>query len=104
MKQDISFDVDFDYALSENITIRLTANVKLRHSTPHYVVSNFHFKNNSHGSLLLDDVNIVAISNKKGISWVHGDSRKETVLSMAIGKAIEAKTVVETVNKKQMNS
>ena len=100
MKRDISFDVDFDYALSENITIRLTANVQLRHSTPHYVVSNFHFKHNPSGSPLLDDVNIVALRNKKSISWVHVDSRKETVLSLAIGKAIEAKTVVETVNKK----
>jgi hypothetical protein len=100
MKQNISFDVDFDYALSENITIRLTANVQLHHSIPHYVVSNFRFKNNPQGSPLLDDVNIVAISNKKGISWVHADSRKETVLSMAIGKVIEEKTIVETVNKK----
>lgn len=100
MKQNISFDVDFDYALSENITIRLTANVQLCHSTPHYVISGFHFKNNPLGSPLLDDVDIMAISNKKGISWVHVDSRKETVLSMAIGRAIETKTEVETVNKK----
>ena len=41
----------------------------------------------------------MAISNKKNTSWVHVDSRKETVLSMAIGKAIEAKAIVETVNK-----
>ena len=96
----ISFVVDFDYTLSENITIRLTANVALHHSTPHYLVSNFHFKNNPHGSPLFDDVNIIAVSNKKGISWVHADSRKETVLSMALGKAIEAATEVEMVNQK----
>ena len=100
MKRDISFDVDFDYALSENITIHLTANVQLCHSIPHYVVSNFRLTNNPHGSPLLDDVNIIAIRNKKGISWVHVDSRKEMMLSMSVGKAIEAKTIVETVDKK----
>jgi len=99
MEKDISFDVDFDYALSENIAIRLTAKVQLRHSTPHYLVSDFHFKDKPNGSPLLNDVNIMAISNKKNTSWVHVDSRKETVLSMAIGKAIEAKAIVETVNK-----
>jgi len=31
---------------------------------------------------------------------VHVDSRKETELSIAIGKAIEAKNVVEIANKK----
>lgn len=95
MKENISFDVTFDYALSENITINLTANVQLLHSTPHYVVSNFHFKNNPGGDPLLNDINIIAVRKKGKISWIHVDSRKETVLSMAIGKAIEAKNLVE---------
>ncbi|HEX5154404.1 MAG TPA: hypothetical protein VFW07_23320 [Parafilimonas sp.] len=99
MKPNISFDVDFDYALSEKVTIRLTANVQLRHSTSRYIVSNFRFKNNLHGSPPLDDVNIIAIRSKKNSSRVHVDSRKETELSMAIGKAIETKPVVETVTK-----
>jgi len=98
MKPGISFDVDFDYALSENITIRLTANVQLQHSIPHYIVSNFHFKENPDGSPLLNDIDIMAIKTSKGISWLHSDSRKETILSMSIGNAIEKKTSVEFVN------
>jgi hypothetical protein len=100
MKEDVSFDVDFDYTLSENITIPLTADVQLLHSTPHYVISNFHFKNNPGGNSLLNDINIIAIKSKKGISWVHTDSRKETMLSIAIGKAIEEKGLVEFEKKK----
>ena len=95
MKNNASYDFDFDYALSENITLSLTANVQLLHSKPHYLVSNFHFKSNPEGTPLLNDINIIAVKNKGKISWIHMDSRKETVLSMAIGKAIEANSMVE---------
>jgi len=95
MKKDISFDVDFDYVLSENIIINLTAHVQLQHSSPHYLVSDFHFKNHPGGAPLLNDINIKAIKSKGRTSWMHTDSRKETVLSMAIGKAIEAKNMIE---------
>lgn len=98
MKTDISFDVDFDYALSESIVIRLTANVQLQHSIPHYIVSNFHFKESPGGSPLLNDIDIMATKTSKGISWLHADSRKETVLSNAIGKAIEEQNMVEFAN------
>jgi len=100
MKKNIFFDVDFDYALSEKISICLTAKVQLLHSIPHYLVSNFHFKDKPDSNPLLNDINIMAIKNKKSINWVHVDSRKETELSIAIGKAIEAKNVVEIANKK----
>src|SRR5438045_7595564 len=99
MKKNISFNVDFDYTLSEDLTLRLTANVQLLHSTPHYLISDIHFKNNSGCSPLLDDINIMAVKNKKGLSWVHADSRKETMLSTAVGKAIEEMNKVETANK-----
>ena len=99
MKKDISFDVDFDYVLSESIKINLTANVQLVHSKPHYLVSDFHFKNNPGGAPLLNDINIKAIKNKGKVSWLHLDSSKETVLSMAIGKAIEAQNRVEFADK-----
>jgi len=95
MKPAISFDVDFDYALSENITLGLTANVQLHHSTPHYSITNFHFKKSPNGAPLLPDIEIMAVKRKDGISWVHTDSCKETILSSAVGKAIEAKNNVE---------
>lgn len=101
MKTDISFDVDFDYALSENITLHLSANVQLQHSIPHYTVSNFHFQESREGKPLLNDIDITAIKKENGISWVHTDSRKETLLSAAIGKAIEEKTDVQFANEVQ---
>jgi hypothetical protein len=90
MKPQNSFSVEFNYALSDTITLKLTASVELKHSLPHYNVSNFHFKNHSSGTSLLPDIDIMAIRRNNEISWIHTDSYKETLLSMAVGKAIEA--------------
>ena len=98
MKTETFFYIDFNYALSEQITTRLTANVQLQHSLPHYLITNFHLEDDPNGSPLLPDIDIVAIKDEKGIRWVHLDSRKETVLSTAIGKSIEARGDVEFVN------
>ena len=90
MEPENSFNVDFDYALSDNVTLKLTATVELKHSLPHYVISNFHFKNNPSGTTVLPDIDIMAIKQNNCISWVHTDSYKETILSIAVGKSIEA--------------
>ncbi len=101
MEQNVFFDIDFDYALSDNITLHLTATVELKHSVPHYLISNFHFKTNPNGSPLLDDMNLMAMQTSNGINWIHADSRKQTLLSEAVGKAIEEKTGVEFANNKK---
>ena len=95
MKTETCFSINFHYVLSENITVNLTANVQLLHSEPNYLITEFHFRNNPEGSALLPDINIKAIRNGTGLSWVHTDSRKETRLSIAVGAAIEARGDVE---------
>ena len=89
MNTNTTFNIDFDYALSDNILIRLTATVQPQHSVPHYLVTNFHFRSNPDGSPPLPDISLVALKREGSISWVHTDSRKETMLSVAVGKAIE---------------
>lgn len=91
MKTEFSFNVEFDYALSENISLKLTANAELHNSIPHYHITDFQIKNNPHPYPLLPDIDIMAIKQQSGISWVHTDSMKETILSVAVGKAIEAR-------------
>ena len=103
MKTEKSFDVDFKYTLSENITVNLTATVNLLHSAPHYLVTNFRFENQRHEHLLLPDINLVAIKKDNKISWLHFDSRKETLLGICVGRAIEEKVEVEFVNIKNKN-
>ena len=89
MKPENSFQIEFDYTLSETIILRLTAKVQLHNSLPHYIVSDFHFKSHSENSPLLPDIDIMAIKTKDDIIWVHTDSFKETILSVVVGKAIE---------------
>jgi hypothetical protein len=101
MNPDKSFDVDFDYALSEHVTLTLSARVELHHSEPHYFVSDFHFRNNPGPNQLLPDIEIMAVKVNDGISWIHTDSFKETILSIAVGKAIEAKGMAEIANKQE---
>lgn len=95
MKKDISFNVDIDYALSENIMLNLIANVQLHHSVPHYLITDFHLKKNPGKKAIMPDIKIMALQHTNGISWVDVDSCKETVLSMSAGKAIENKTEIE---------
>ena len=104
MNTNTTFNIDFDYALSDNILIRLTATVQPQHSVPHYLVTNFHFRSNPGGSPALPDINLVALKREGGISWVHTDSRKETMLSIAVGKAIERTVSVEFANDRQLNA
>jgi hypothetical protein len=89
MKPSNAFNIEFDYTLSDEITLKLTAIVELQHSMPHYYVTDFHLKNHPLHAEFLPDIDIMAIKINDGIKWIHTDSCKETVLSAAIGKAIE---------------
>jgi hypothetical protein len=65
MKAQSSFSVEFDYTLSENVILRLTANAKLHHSIPHYRISDFQFKNFSSEYPLLPDIDIMAVKKER---------------------------------------
>ena len=98
MKPRTSFNIDFNYALSENINLEVTASVQLQHSEPHYRISSFCLKHRPHSRELLPEIDIMALQNGEFLSWIHTDSRKETLLSMAVGKAIEERGEVEIAN------
>ena len=91
MKPINSFTVDFNYALSGNITVVLNAKAELHHSNPYYLITDFHLKDHQGKSSLLPDIKIKAVRDEDGICWVHTDSNTESILSRSIGKAIEAK-------------
>lgn len=95
MKPIQSFNVDFDYELSDHINLKLTAKVEIHHSNPYYLVTDLYLKNHRGDSPLLADVKIKAVNENNITGWRHTDSNKESVLSNAIGKAIEEKNDVE---------
>jgi hypothetical protein len=90
---DVPFEIKFDFPLEySSYTILLKARVQLHSSETYYLVDSFFFdKTSQPGSLIsiLPDIEIQYLKTaKKGI-WVHKDSERESVLSRAIGKAIE---------------
>ena len=87
------FKIHFNFPLEHSAhTIALQASVTLHHSEPYYVVEAFRFANadNSQRSVLpVMQLKKIEIGEGKTI-WVHKDSERESELSIAIGKAIEA--------------
>jgi hypothetical protein len=90
------FEIIFDFPLAtSDLIVSLRATAELHHSEPYFVVNDFHASNaepDSEHPSSLPRQEIKRIKNKKGYIWVHRDSEKETLLSMAIGKAIDEKT------------
>ncbi len=90
------FEIIFDFPLApSDFIIALRATAELHHSDPYFVVNNFHASNaepDSEHPSSLPVQEIKRIRHKKSYIWVHRDSGKETLLSMAIGKAIDEKT------------
>jgi hypothetical protein len=88
-----AFEIIFDFSLApSNFVVTLRAKVELHRSGQHYLVSDFHpvhtKPGNNHPSSLPPQ-EVKRIKTKRGHSWVHRDSDKETLLSIAIGKAID---------------
>ena len=72
--------------------IALQASVTLHHSEPYYVVEAFHFADadSSQRSVLpVMQLKKIEIADGRTV-WVHKDSERESELSVAIGKAIDA--------------
>lgn len=87
------FKIHFNFPLQHSLhMIALQASVTLHHSEPYYVVEAFSFAgsdNNQRSILPPMQLRNVTIADGKSV-WVHKDSERESDLSIAIGKAIEA--------------
>lgn len=93
MKQQFEINFDFPVAHSD-VKILLRATVELHHSDPYYVVHDFRYdgKGDRQNRLsILPSQEIRYLKKAKEGSWVHCDSDRESLLSLAIGKAIENK-------------
>jgi hypothetical protein len=90
MKQPFEIKFDFPVAHSDLI-ISLRATAELHHSDPYYVVDGFYFasQNGKQHLSLLPAQEIKQIKKGHVHTWVHKDSGRESLLSLAIGKAIE---------------
>lgn len=90
---DKPFEISFEFPLENSLhTIPLKAKVQLHHSEPHYVVDSFAFRDDNY---IKSDISLLPSidlkyqqKGNKGV-WIHKDSGRESLLSRAIGNAIE---------------
>ncbi|HLG41489.1 MAG TPA: hypothetical protein VI461_17545 [Chitinophagaceae bacterium] len=87
------FEIRFDFPLAySDLTIALKAIAEIHNSETYYRVDNFHFEASKSGKNGLSILPVQEIKQaRRGESriWVHKDSERESLLSIAIGKAIE---------------
>ncbi len=89
---DKSFEITFDFPVAHaSFTIPLKATAQLHHSDPYYVVDSFFFEKRDASSQLslLPRLEIKYLDHETTGTWIHSHSGRESLLSQAIGKAIE---------------
>lgn len=96
MKPHNIFDVHVSYLLTEHMSMQLQATAELRHSEPHYLITNIVHEGAEDQLPVIPDISIKAIRGENNaVCWVHTDSNKASVLSTLIGKAIEKRGMIE---------
>jgi len=81
-----TYSIAFNFQVEDSkLIVPLMAEVEVHHSETYYVIKNIKVGAGRKGSVLPD----LTIKNKNG-RWVHLDSEKESLLSIRIGKSIEA--------------
>jgi hypothetical protein len=86
------FKIKFDFPIANSdVMVSLSATAQLHHSIPYYIVEGFSFPNSKQGESVsvLPPQEVRLLKKGKLRIWVHKDSERESLLSQAIGKAIE---------------
>jgi hypothetical protein len=91
MKQ--PFEIEFDFPLAgSDLIISFKAKATLHHSDPYYVVEDFHnasIRPHENDPSVFPSQEIRQVDRSSSCVWVHKDSDRESLLSLAIGKGIE---------------
>ena len=97
-----TFHINFDYALSEKVMVRLTAMVTCNYILPCYMVSGLKVTNGAVTNFFQNDIKLIPTVQDNHIEWLHTESSRSSILSTAIGKAIEATGMVEMLQRGQV--
>jgi hypothetical protein len=87
------FKIKFDFPVADSkLRISINATAELHHSEPYYVVTDFHLEKEKNPAMqpsIFPDQEIKQIKLDASGVWVHKDSGRESLLSLAIGEGIE---------------
>lgn len=90
-----SFEIKFDFPVAHSdISVALKATAELHHSDPYYIVHSFRYPStDTHKQTIsiLPVQEIKVLEKGKQRLWVHRDSERESLLSRALGKAIDSR-------------
>jgi hypothetical protein len=91
MKQ--PFEIEFDFPLvGSELIISFKATATLHHSDPYYLVEDFHnasIRPHKDDPSVFPTQEVRQVNRSSSCVWVHKDSDRESLLSLAIGKGIE---------------
>lgn len=90
---DKPFEIKFDFPVADSsLRISINATAALHQSEPYYLVTDFHLEKEKHPVTqpsIFPDQEIKYIKQDDSGAWVHKDSERESLLSLAIGEGIE---------------
>jgi hypothetical protein len=87
------FEIKFDFPLANSdMNVTLKAKAELHHSDPYYVIDEFRFARSRKKSepSVLPRQEIIVVEDEGVRKWVHKDSKRPSLLSMSMGRAIDA--------------
>ena len=91
--QEKPFEISFKFPLEKSKeNIRVKARAQLHHSKPYYRVDNFFLedgKMENHSFSLLPPIEIECIEQEGKMLWVDKDTKRASLLSLAIGESID---------------
>ncbi len=96
-----SFHINVQSALSENINVKLKAEITCDYLHNCYVVERLEVLNNDFSNIFNNEIKIKPVVQGNEICWVHTHSMRSSILSTAIGKAIEARGNVEMLSRSE---
>lgn len=102
MLKDHSFQICFECSFSPKDKLTLQATVNADYQQSCYVVRNIFVLNDSAiNKNFIDEIRIRPVVEEEKIIWIHTDSFRTSILSTAIGKAIEANGNLEMLTLKE---
>lgn len=96
-----TFHINSTYNLSDDIIVKLKADITCNYVQPCYVVSGLQVINNGVTNSFDNEIKIIPVVQGDAIYWLHTDSLRPSILSTAIGKAIEATGSVEMLRRSE---
>ncbi|MBG9375455.1 hypothetical protein I5907_04370 [Panacibacter sp. DH6] len=94
--------INFDYALSETITVKLRGDISCNYVKPAYIISSLQVTKDGVVNNFPNELTIIPlVVEHDAIEWVHADSMRKSILSEALGKAIESTGEVSFLRKRE---